>query len=203
MPFDKRVDAYITGSQPFARPILTHIRRLVHKGCPDVVETIKWGFPHFDYKGMMCSMAAFKAHCAMGFWKASLLPDALKLQTKNRDAMGNFGRITSLKELPPDKTLITWIRGAAKLNDEGIVVARKAKPEAKPALRPPAYLVAALRKNPAAQKTFREFTPGHKREYLVWITEAKTEGTRQRRLETAIAWLAEGKRLNWKYERKK
>src|SRR3954452_3610237 len=120
---DPRVDAYIERSAPFAKPILKHIRKVVHRGCPDVEETIKWGMPHFDYKGVMCGMAAFKAHCAFGFWKGSLIIDA---QNKSADAMGQFGRITSMKDLPPKRTLQGYVKKARELNDAGI------KPPARP-----------------------------------------------------------------------
>ena len=127
---DKRIDAYITKSAPFAKPILKHFRALVHRACPEVEETIKWNFPHFDYKGsMMCSMAAFKQHCAIGFWKASLLTDAKKLieRANSEEAMGHFGRITSLKDLPKDAVLTKYIKEAMKLNREGIKPPSKTK----------------------------------------------------------------------------
>src|SRR4026207_417368 len=117
---DKRVDDYIAKSADFAKPILNHIRQLVHTVCPQVEETIKWSFPNFDYKGVFCSMAAFKAHCSFGFWKAALMSDATKMKDNQKTAMGHMGKITSLKDLPPDKVLIAYIKEAAKLNDEGI-----------------------------------------------------------------------------------
>src|SRR6188472_124546 len=143
---DPRVDAYIEKSQPFARPILRHLRKVVHAGCPGVEETIKWSFPHFDYKGIFCAMASFKAHCTFGFWKASLLEG---LGGTDKDAMGQFGRMTSLDDLPPEKTLIALVKQAATLNDAGIKPQRERK--AKPSLAPPDDFVAALRKNKKAQ----------------------------------------------------
>lgn len=198
---DARIDAYIAKAAPFAKPILTHIRALVHAACPDVEEKMKWSFPHFDYKGMMCSMAGFKQHCAFNFWKAALMKDPKKiLQTGERDAMGNLGQIKSLGDLPPDKVMIAYIKEAIQLNDDDVKLPSKPKiPPAESVV--PADLTAALKKNRSALKTFEAFSPSHKREYIGWITEAKTDETRARRIATTIEWLAEGKSRNWKYEK--
>jgi len=199
---DKRIDAYIAKAQLFAQPILKHIRELVHKGCPDVEETMKWSFPHFDYKGsMMCSMASFKHHMAIGFWKASIMKDPDKiLETKDREAMGHMGRITALKDLPPDKIMIKYIKDAARMNDEGINLPAKTTSKEKKVLVVPDYFKKALSKNKKAMKTFEDFSYSHKKEYVEWITQVKTEETRTKRMKTAIEWLAEGKSRNWKYE---
>lgn len=199
MNTDKRVDAYITRSAPFAKPILKHIRELVHKAVPDVEETMKWSFPHFDHHGMMCSMAAFKEHCAFGFWKASLMSDPKKiLGEAAKSAMGHFGRITSLKDLPSDRVLIAYIKEAAKLNEDGVKLPPKSK-SIKKAPKLPDYFFAALKRNKNALATFNEFSPACQREYIEWVTEAKSEGTREKRLATAIEWMTEGKKRNWKY----
>jgi len=189
---DPRVDSYIAKSAGFAKPILKHLRRLVHEGCPDVVETIKWGMPAFEYKGILGGMAAFKAHCAFGLWKASLLG------AKNEDAMGQFGRITAVSDLPKDSVLVGYVREAARLNAEGVKVPKQRKEPKKPLPTPP-DLASALKKNARARATFEGFSPSHKREYVEWITEAKTEETRKKRLGTAIEWMAEGKPRMWKY----
>lgn len=194
---DPRVDAYIAKAQPFAKPILNRFRKAVHAGCPDVTETMKWSFPHFDYKGMLCSMAAFKAHCAFGFWRGSLLKSAPKGKTK--DAMGQFGRITSLDEMPDERRLVKMVKEAVALNDAGVKVVREPKAPKTP-LKAPAYMVAAIRKHKKAHAAYEAFSPSHQREYVEWITEAKSDETRDRRLETAVQWMAEGKRRNWKYE---
>jgi len=195
---DPRVDHYIAKAADFAKPILTHLRRVVHAACPDVEETMKWSAPHFDYKGeMMCGMAAFKAHCAFGFWKSSLVLDG----PSATDAMGQFGRITSIRDLPPDRTITVFVKKAARLNDAGIKVTRKPA-AAKAPLRVPADFTAVLKKRPAARKAFDAFSPSHRREYVEWVTEAKTDATRQKRMATAVEWLTEGKSRNWKYERK-
>ena len=200
---DKRVDDYIAKSASFAQPILAHIRMLVHKACPEVEETIKWSFPNFDYKGVFCSMAAFKAHCSFGFWKAALMSDATKMKDNQKNAMGQMGKITSLKDLPPDKVLIAYIKEAAKLNDEGIKLPPRKKITEKQELLVPADFSAALLKNKKASGTFEAFSPSHKKEYIQWITEAKTEDTRNKRMATALEWIAEGKGRNWKYQRQK
>jgi uncharacterized protein YdeI (YjbR/CyaY-like superfamily) len=191
---DARIDEYIERSADFAKPILVHLRKLVHAAVPDVEEAMKWSFPHFMYKGMLCSMASFKSHCAFGFWKESLI---LKGKADHR-AMGQFGRITSLDDLPSDRTLTSYIKKAAVLNDEGVKVARK-RPLASKPLEVPEDLVAALSRNSQARKSFDAFSPSHQREYVEWVTEAKTRGTRQKRLATAVAWMAQGKSRNWKY----
>ena len=193
---DPRVDAYIAKAPDFAKPILAHIRQVVHEACPPVQETIKWGAPHFDYRGIMCSMAAFKEHCAFGFWKASLVLD--DKNSKAQEAAGDFGRITSVADLPPKKAMIGYIKKAMELNEQAVQPKRPPK-HPKKSLRVPPYLLAALKKNRKAFVTFESFPPSHKREYVEWITEAKREETRERRLAAAIEWMAEGKAMNWKY----
>lgn len=198
---DKRVDTYIEKAQPFAWPILKHLRDIVHKGCPEVEETVKWGMPSFDYKGPYCSMASFKEHAVFGFWKASLMKDAEKMKDNQQNAMGHAGKIKSLADLPPDKILLGWLKEAAKLNDENVKLPPRKKTE-KEDIGVPDYFTKVLNKNKKALKTFEAFSPSHKREYLEWITGAKSEETRDRRMTTAVEWLAEEKGLNWKYQRK-
>ena len=195
---DPRVDAYIAKSADFARPILEHIRDFVHAECPDVEETIKWGFPNFVYQGMLCNMAAFKEHCAFGFWQAKLvLGDAVPAET----AAGSFGRLTTVKDLPPRRELVGYVKKAMRLNEEGVKRApAKAKP--RPPLGVPADLAAALKKSRKAAASWDELSPSHRREYVEWITEAKQPATRERRLATTIEWVSEGKSRNWKYERR-
>lgn len=199
---DKRIDAYITKSADFARPILSHLRQLVHKACPEAEETVKWGMPFFEYNGsILCNMAAFKEHCSFGFWNASQMKDAnSKLQVKERGAMGNFDRITSLKDLPADKAMTAYIKEAARLIEQGVKkpVAKKAP---KPELPVPPALATALKKNKKAQATFTGFSPSHRREYIEWITEAKTDATREKRIATTVEWLEEGKSRMWKYQK--
>lgn len=200
---DPRIDAYIQKSAPFAQPVLEHLRQLVHKACPGVEETVKWGFPHFEHKGILCSMASFKQHCSFGFWKGALLKDDQRLLNKMGETdMSQFDRITSLENLPSDKTLIAYIKEAVKLNDEGVKLPAKPKSAIKKDVQPPPELVAALKKNKAASKAFDAFSPSHKREYIEWITEAKTEATRNKRLQQAIEMMSEGKSKHWKYGRK-
>lgn len=193
---DPRIDAYIEKSADFAKPILRHLRDVVHEACPDVEEKMKWSFPHFDYKGMMCSMASFKEHCTFGFWKPELvLGDAAK-----EGGMGQFGRITSVKDLPAKKVLIGYVKKAMRLNDEGVKPKRAQKPRKPRAkVEVPHDLTAALKKSAKARATFEAFTPSHRREYVEWISEAKREETRARRIAQAVEWMAEGKARNWKY----
>jgi len=206
MPSDKRIDAYIEKSQPFSQPIMIKLRKLVHKACPEVIETIKWGMPSFEYKGPMFGFAAFKQHCVAGFWKHTLIKDPKgylgERSAQGGEAMGNLGRMTSIKDLPPDKIFIDFIKQAAKLNDEGIKVPKK-KPAVKKALVIPGELKDALASNKKARTTFENFSPSQKREYTEWVSEAKSEDTRNKRLETAMEWMAEGKTRHWKYQKKK
>jgi len=195
---DPRVDAYIAKSADFAKPILTHLRKLVHAACPAVLETMKWSFPHFDYKGMLCSMAAFKEHCAFGFWKGELIVGTGPCGAQG-EGMGHFGRIAVLSDLPSEKVLIGYIKEAVRLNDEGIKKPATSKPKVKRELVVPDDLTAALKENKKALATFEQFSPSHKREYVEWISEAKREETRRLRLATAVQWMAEGKPRNWKY----
>ena len=196
---DKRIDAYISKAEPFAQPILKHLRSLVHEVCPDVVETMKWSFPHFDYQGVMCSMASFKQHAVFGFWKASLMRDkTLMLNAASETSMGHLGKITSLKALPSDKVMKAYIKEAMELNEAGLKVV-KTKPMKGRQVTVPPYLKKAIAANKAASKTFEAFSPSNKKEYVEWITEAKTEETRAKRMKTAVEWMAEGKIRNWKY----
>jgi len=198
----KEVDTYIAKSAEFANPILNKIRILVHGACPDVEEKIKWSFPHFDYKGeMMCSMASFTHHCAFNFWKSSLMKDPAKILQRGdeKTAMGSFGQIKSLKDLPADKIFISYIKEAAKLNKDGVKLPSKPKSTQKKELIVPDFFLKAVRKNKTAYKTFEAFSYSHKKEYVEWVTEAKTEETRHNRLATTVEWLSEGKSRNWKY----
>ena len=195
---DPRVDAYIANSADFAKPILTHIREVVHSACPDVEETIKWSMPAFMHNGIMCGMAAFKAHAALNLWKGSLILGA----DGERASMGQFGRITKLSDLPSKKVLTAYIRQAAALNDAGTARPRTPKSNGAPKrvpTAPPADFAAALKKNAKARATFDSLSPSQKREYVEWIVDAKRDETRQRRLTQALQMLAEGKTRNWKY----
>lgn len=192
---DPRIDAYIAKAQPFARPILTRIRKAVHAGCPDATETIKWGMPAFEYKGPLVGMAGFKAHCALAFWKASLMQS---LPARQRGAMGQFGRFESLDDVPSEAALVKMVKEAAALNEAGIKVKRVVKAPKKSATAP-AYMLAAIKKNKKAHAAYEAFSPSCKREYIEWITEAKTDETRARRLATAVEWMADGRVRNWKY----
>jgi len=196
---DPRVDRYIEKSAEFAKPILNHIRELIHSACPDVEETIKWGFPHFMQKGILCSMASFKHHCAFGFWKGALVFDAVPgVKKRENTAMGQLGRITAIADLPQRKLLARCIIEAIRLNETGTKKPAKPKP-VKKELVVPDDLMASLKKNKKALVTFESFSYSHRKEYVEWITEAKTETTRMKRLKTAIEWLEEGKSRNWKY----
>ena len=192
---DVRVDAYIAQAAPFAQPILRHLRALVHRACPGVEETIKWSAPAFEYKGPFCGMAAFKRHCRLVLWKAPLL----RKQGLDAEVEASEQQFASLEDLPSDRVFGRLLAAAAALSDAGVKMPR-VKMAPKPPPRPPSYLIAALRKNRKAFAAFEAFSPSHKREYVEWITDAKTDATRERRLTRAIVWMAEGKSRNWKYQ---
>lgn len=190
---DRRVDAYIAKAPEFAKPIIEAVRDAVHAALPEVEETMKWSTPFFDYKGPICMIAAFKEHCRFGFWKGSLV-------TGDKSAE-KMARITSARELPPKKELVAMVKKAARLNEEGVKPKRVPK-EAKAPVETPDDLAAAFRKNRKAKSFFDDFSPSQRREYIEWITAAKAAETRQRRLEQAVEWIAEGKPRNWKYMKK-
>ena len=196
MARDPRIDAYIERAAPFAQPILRHVRALVHEACPTVEETIKWGMPTFVHAGaILCGMAAFKQHASFGFWKHALVVG----EGEPRDGMGSYAKLVSLDDLPPKRTLLAHLRKAVALNEAGVKSpARKSAPKPPPETTP--ELAAALAQSPAAKAAFDAFPPGCRREYIEWIAGAKRPETRARRVSEAVAWMAEGKRRNWKYE---
>ncbi len=198
---DPRVDAFIARSADFARPILVHLRSLVHEACPAATETIKWGMPHFEHRNtILCMMAAFKGHCAFGFWHQGMERIAGPHRASPEAAMGSLGRITSRADLPSDAVLKRLVRTAAQLIESGAPGRPRSVKAATKQLPVPADLAAALKKNAAAAKTFAAFPPGKRKDYLEWITGAKRAETRQSRLAKTMAWLAEGKARNWRYE---
>ncbi len=200
---DPRVDAYIAKAQPFAQPILMHIRAVVHAACPECVETIKWGFPHFDYHGIMCAMSSFKAHCAFGFWNPGAIPG---LTLAGEPAMGSFGRITAITDLPNRATLTRFIKAAMKNNEAGVKPVRDktarmgTKLPAAVLAKTPDDLAAALKKDAKARATWDGFSPSHRKEYVEWIVEAKRAETRAKRLGQTMEMLRDGKSRNWKYQ---
>jgi uncharacterized protein YdeI (YjbR/CyaY-like superfamily) len=193
------LDAYIAKAAPFARPILEKIRELMHRGCPELEETMKWSHPHFDYKGIFAGMAAFKQHVTFGFWKGRLLKDDIDPFFTGAGMVA--AKITDVSQLPSDKVFLAAIRQAAALNDEGVKVPKVKKPP-KPELAVPPDLRAALKKDKKASATFQAFSPSHRREYIEWLLEAKQPETREKRLNQAVEWMAAGKPRNWKYMRK-
>lgn len=197
-PPDPRIDAYIAKSAEFARPILSRLRAVVHAACPEAEETLKWGAPSFTYRGkILCGMAAFKQHAAFGFWQGAQVTGSG--MEAGAGAMGQFGRLTQLSDLPGKRELIGYIRQFMALIDSGAKRATTKAAAPRASLDVPDDLAAALNKNAKARATFDGFAPGYRRDYIEWITEAKREDTRQRRLEQTIEWLDEGKPRNWKY----
>ena len=203
---DPKIDAYIVKAAPFAQPVLLHLRGLIHKACPDVVEEMKWSRPFFLHGGLiLCNISAFKAHCSFGFWGAEIGKVLRADGVVQGGGMGSLGRITSVKDLPPDKVMLGYLRQAVALIDSGqgenrIVAARRVVKTPKPTVETPSEFAAALKKNKAASKGFQAFSPSCKREYVEWIADAKRDETRQKRIAQAVEWIAEGKQRNWKYQ---
>jgi uncharacterized protein YdeI (YjbR/CyaY-like superfamily) len=198
--FDPRVDAYINKSAVFAQPILEHLRELVHKTVPGIEESIKWSMPFFTYKGQMFgNLAAFKAHCSFGLFGGAMKA-WFKEQGIDSEGMGSLGKLTSIKDLPPNKVLAGYIKQAAAFIDDGAKTMQRPRKAAKPAPETPPELAAALKKNKAAQKVWTGFSPSCQREYTEWIAEAKRAETKEKRIVQAVEWIAEGKQRNWKYQ---
>ncbi|GAA0312009.1 hypothetical protein GCM10009087_22670 [Sphingomonas oligophenolica] len=196
MPSDPRIDAYIERQADFAKPILKHIRERVHAACPEVVETVKWSRPFFEYRGQsLAIMSGFKAHASFGFWRRDALATGLE-----GEAMGQFGRLTSVDDLPGNAEFDRLVREAMALVDAGDGAIRRKPRVAKPEAAVPEDLAEALARDDAAAATFNAFPPSCRREYCEWVGEAKRPETRTKRVRETIALLREGKRRNWKYE---
>ena len=163
------VDAYIDEAADFAQPILKKLRRLFHRACPEIQETIKWSSPFFEYKGIV------------GNTEMAVL------------------RATSVEEMPADDVLVGYIAEAVKLNEEGVKVPRSKPSKINKELEITANFMAALGKSRDALATFEGFSHSNRKDYVEWVTEAKREATRGKRLATAVEWMAEGKPRNWKY----
>jgi hypothetical protein len=203
--YDNRIDAYIEKSAEFAKPILKHLRTLVHEASPEIVETMKWSAPFFEYNGILCHMMAFKQHLGFGFWKADTLPDPHRiLHLEGGEAAGSLGRICSLSDLPDDDILIWYIRQAMLLKGVPAKKAAEKKPAAAKAasavLDTPGYLEELLGQTPAAKEYFEKFSPSQKKEYITWFEDAKSEATREKRLKEGLEWISEGKTRHWKYK---
>lgn len=194
------VTDYINNVEPFAKPIVKKLRAIFLKADKRLVENVKWGLPSYEYKGIVGGFASFKNHVAWGLWKSSLLKDPKGAIGLARASIMSAGKLSSVKDLPKEQHLIDLIKQAVELNERGIKL-KKPKAKKKPEAKVPGDLRQALDRNEKAAEVFENFSPSCRREYIEWITEAKTEETREKRLLQAIEWMAEGKRRNWKYER--
>jgi uncharacterized protein YdeI (YjbR/CyaY-like superfamily) len=199
--FSPKVDAYIAKAAPFAQPVLERLRELIHKGCPDVVEEIKWSMPFFVYKGQILSnIAAFKAHCSFNLWGGEVSAAMRKDGVLSGEGLGKLGKIASVKELPSNKQMIGYVKQSAAFIDDGGKTMPKRTKAVKAEAEVPAELTAALKKNKAAGAMFAAFSPGCRREYVDWIAEAKRQETKEKRVAQAVEWMADGKQRNWKYQ---
>ena len=196
MSKNKKVDEYISQSKDFAKPILKHLRELIHVACPQVVETIKWGHPHFEYKGLLCNMAAFNKHCAFGFWKAALMKEAIVLKEKNVEAMGHSGKLKSLLDLPKDNIIIARVKEAVLLNEQGVNLPAKEHSGKKPEIAVPLLLKNNLQKNKDFSEKFNSLSRSHKKEYIEWVEDAKKDETKLKRIASIVKWVMEGKTRN-------
>lgn len=198
-----KFDEYIGKAADFAKPILNHLRQLIHDTCPDVDEIIKWGIPHFDYKGeMMCILAAYGHHCSFTFWKGDLMSDPkLKRNADAKQPNGYMSKITSLADLPPDQELVAYIKEAMVLNENHVKLVIQRKTDKPAVLETPDYFAEKLATNPVAKEIFETKSASFRKDYLIWIIDAKTEATRQKRMEESLEWIAEGKGRFWKYEK--
>lgn len=200
--FNPKFDEYIANSADFARPIMEYLREIIHETCPAVEEVIKWGIPHFDYQGdMMCILAGYKHHCSFSLYKAELMANPkLKENLKPEQKMGNMDKLKSLADLPAKETLVAYIQEAMALNENGI---KKKKPKAETprAVKVPDYFQECLDAHPLAKEVFESKSPSFRKDYVVWIVDAKTEATRQKRIEQSLEWIAEGKGRFWQYKK--
>lgn len=200
--YSPKIDAYIEKSQDFAKPILHYIREMVHEFCPDAEETMKWSFPHFIYKGKnLCAMASFKQHCTFGFWLEKEMKSMQEItQDIEKNSMFSLGKIAQVGDLPSKSQLKKAIKEAMELTDMGVTM--KKAPPSKIEMEIPDYFQRALEAQPKAKEIFEKASPSFRKEYIAWVTEAKTEATRDKRLEQSLEWIAEGKGRNWKYQKK-
>jgi uncharacterized protein YdeI (YjbR/CyaY-like superfamily) len=203
---EPRIDLYIAKAKPFAQPILIHLRELIHKACPNIVETIKWSRPFFEYKGnIVCNISAFNEHCSFGFWGEEIGAILRQAGAVREEGMGTLGRISSLETLPPDKQMLAWLKQAIAFIDNGTytspIAARNRVVKApKEEAGIPEPFAQALKASQPASRVFAAFSPSAQREYTDWIAEAKRPETRDKRITQAIEWIAEGKQRNWKYQ---
>lgn len=200
--YNPAIDEYINKSEDFARPILNHLREIIHQACPEVSEVIKWSFPNFEYRGqILCSMASFKKHCSFGFWLGAEMEDPDNILNKvGNTSMGNFGKITSISSLPKDILIIKYIHEAMKLSENGVKKKTSSTTDKK-SLIIPEYIIEFIEKHPKAKDVFNNFSYSCKKEYVQWIEEAKQESTKLKRLEKAIIMMEEGKEFNWQYKK--
>jgi len=206
MPTNPKVDLYIAQAKPFAQPILHHLRALVHQACPEVEETIKWSRPFFEWKGhILANMSAFNTHCSLGFWGQEIGAVLREANVLQQEGMGSLGKITTIDDLPSKKQLLQWLKQAKTFIDNGeytspIAARNKVVKAPRPQLAPPPEFKEALQSHPKAAQTFQNFSPSCQREYLEWLTEAKQQATKEKRIAQAIQRLTEGKPRNWKYQ---
>ncbi|MDR3679992.1 MAG: YdeI/OmpD-associated family protein [Flavipsychrobacter sp.] len=204
MNYNSTVDTYLANAEDFAKPILEHWRQLIHENCPDAEETIKWSLPHFDYNSdNMCVMASYKNHCSFTFLKAALMTDPRLKANKDMKPIQRFlGKVNKIADLPPDDEFIAMLKEAMQLNKKGIKIKRDKPESGKPiVLETPDYLLTALASNPNAKEVFESKSNSFRKEYIVWITDAKSDETRQKRINEALGWISEGKGRFWKHKK--
>lgn len=195
-----KIDEYIGSAPAFAQPVAAHLRFLLHTACPRVVETIKWGIPHFDCHGeMMCVFAAATRHCSFTFLKQEIMSDPRLRANPGLPAQKRFlGKLTSLSDLPQDPELVAFIKEAMVLNEQGVKLPERESKGSKEVAVPEEF-ARRLNADSAARDVFEAKPQSFRKEYLLWIADAKTDTTRQKRIDTSLEWIAAGKGRFWQY----
>lgn len=200
--YNKKVDEYISKSADFAKPILNHLREIILSTCPDAEEDVKWGTPHYSYKGdYLVMMAGFKNHCSFSLYKAEMMKDkTIQDSVKAGKKFGYMDKVKDISELPAKKALVAYIKEVMVLNESGIkkVLPKSDKPKV---FEVPDYFEKALHYNKAAKEVFYSKSDSFRKEYIVWISDAKTDDTRQKRIQESLKWIAEGKGRFWQYKK--
>lgn len=194
---NKKVDEYIFKMADFAKPILTHLRQIIFETCPDVEEDIKWGIPHYGYKGdHLVMMAGFKQHCSFSLYKAELMKDKMIQESvKAGKKFGYMDKVKDLSELPNKKVLTAYIKEAMELNSSGISKPKVVKEKVE--VVAPKEFIEALEQDKIAFSVYESKSPSFRKNYIIWIADVKTDETRQKRITQSLEWIREGKDRFW------
>ncbi|KAF2080744.1 YdeI/OmpD-associated family protein [Flavobacterium sharifuzzamanii] len=197
--YNKDVTAYIAKMADFAKPILNHLREVIFSACPEAEENIKWGTPHYSYKGdHLVMMGGFKQHCSFSLYKAELMKDAeIQASVKAGKKFGYMDKIKDLSELPSKEKLTAYIKEAMVFNENGTAKPKPVKEKSTAEVVAPKEFVDALKKDTKATEIFESKSPSFRKNYIIWIADAKTDETRNKRISQSLEWIAEGKDRFW------